>query len=116
MQWWRCGVVVMCDPLREAAELSQRVVPKHEAQSMGEITCVRKWLDGYAGDGVRRLATSSALPGDHPGQETKSYRWPYGATAVITPFNFPLEIPALQVRYSAACDGAVLAPILPRGN
>jgi len=78
------------------AELLQRVVPKHEAQAMGEITCVRKWLDGYAGDGVRRLAQSTAQPGDHEGQETKSYRWPYGATAVITPFNFPLEIPALQ--------------------
>lgn len=78
------------------AKLSQRVVPKHAAQSMGEITCVRKWLDGYAGDGVRRLAAASSLPGDHPGQETRSYRYPYGATSVITPFNFPLEIPALQ--------------------
>jgi len=78
------------------AQLSQRIVPKHDAQSMGEITCVRKWLDGYAGDGVRRLAQSQALPGDHVGQETRSYRYPYGATSVITPFNFPLEIPALQ--------------------
>ena len=78
------------------AELSQRVVPKHDVQSMGEVTVVRKWLDGYAGDGVRRLAGAQSLPGDHPGQETRSYRWPYGATSVITPFNFPLEIPALQ--------------------
>ena len=78
------------------AELLQRVVPKHDVQAMGEVTVVRKWLDGYAGDGVRRLANSAALPGDHAGQETRSYRWPYGATSVITPFNFPLEIPALQ--------------------
>ena len=78
------------------AELLQRVVPKHDVQAMGEVTVVRKWLDGYAGDGVRRLANSAALPGDHAGQETRSYRWPYGPTSVITPFNFPLEIPALQ--------------------
>jgi len=78
------------------AELLQRVVPKHDAQVLGEVTTVRKWVEGFAGDGVRRLASASSLPGDRPGQETRSYRWPYGATSVITPFNFPLEIPALQ--------------------
>jgi len=78
------------------AELLQRVVPKHDAQALGEVTTVRKWIEGFAGDGVRRLASASSLPGDRPGQETRSYRWPYGATSVITPFNFPLEIPALQ--------------------
>ena len=45
-----------------------------------------------AGDGVRQLARSFALPGDHYGQESRGYRWPYGSVAVITPFNFPLEI------------------------
>ena len=78
------------------AELLQRVVPKHDAQAPGEATTVRKGVEGFAGDGVRRLASASSLPGDHVGQETRSYRWPYGATSVITPFNFPLEIPALQ--------------------
>ena len=24
-------------------------------------------------------------------------RWPFGPVAIITPFNFPLEIPALQL-------------------
>ena len=78
------------------AELLQRVVPKHDKQVLGEVTTVRKWVEGFAGDGVRRLAQATSLPGDHAGQETRSYRWPYGATSVITPFNFPLEIPALQ--------------------
>ena len=25
------------------------------------------------------------------------HRWPYGPVAIVTPFNFPLEIPVLQL-------------------
>ena len=46
---------------------------------------------------VRNLARSFAVPGDHYGQVSAGHRWPYGATALITPFNFPLEIPLLQL-------------------
>jgi acyl-CoA reductase-like NAD-dependent aldehyde dehydrogenase len=31
------------------------------------------------------------------GQHNTSYRFPYGAVGVITPFNFPIEIPVLQM-------------------
>ena len=31
------------------------------------------------------------------GQTSNGLRWPYGPVAIITPFNFPLEIPALQL-------------------
>ena len=44
---------------------------------------------------VRYLAQSKASPGDHDGQQSMSYRWPYGPVSVIAPFNFPIEIPAL---------------------
>jgi hypothetical protein len=47
---------------------------------------------------VRFLARSFAVPGDHCGQTSHGYRWPYGPVAIISPFNFPLEIPILQVR------------------
>lgn len=78
------------------ARLIQRVVPKHIAQCEGEVRTVRRWLETMAGDGVRQLARSFAVPGDHFGQETRGYRWPFGNVAVISPFNFPLEIPSLQ--------------------
>ncbi|KAA3456959.1 delta-1-pyrroline-5-carboxylate dehydrogenase 12A1, mitochondrial-like [Gossypium australe] len=42
---------------------------------------------------VRFLARSFAVPGNHIGQQSHGYRWPYGPVAIITPFNFPLEIP-----------------------
>lgn len=46
---------------------------------------------------VRFLARGFSVPGDHPGQTSNGVRWPFGPVALITPFNFPLEIPALQL-------------------
>lgn len=46
---------------------------------------------------MRFLARGFHVSGDHLGQESKGYRFPYGPVALITPFNFPLEIPALQL-------------------
>ena len=42
------------------------------------------------GDNVRLLAKSFNLPGDHVGQSSTGYRWPYGPVAIVSPFNFPL--------------------------
>lgn len=77
--------------------LLQRVVPKSWGQCLGEVTITRVFLENFAGDGVRFLARGFSNPGDHRGQESRGYRWPYGPVAVVAPFNFPLEIPALQV-------------------
>ena len=46
---------------------------------------------------MRFAARSFGQSGDHPGQQSNGYRWPFGPVGLITPFNFPLEIPALQV-------------------
>ncbi len=35
------------------AQLIQRVVPKSFAQAMAEVTVTRKFLENFAGDGVR---------------------------------------------------------------
>ncbi|MEM9209726.1 MAG: aldehyde dehydrogenase family protein, partial [Pseudomonadota bacterium] len=77
--------------------LIQRVMPKSDAQSRGEVVVTRVFLENFAGDGVRFLARGFSNPGDHPGQESRGYRWPFGPVVVVAPFNFPLEIPALQV-------------------
>jgi 1-pyrroline-5-carboxylate dehydrogenase len=79
------------------ARLIQRVMPKSWQQCQGEVQITRVFLENFAGDGVRFLARGFSHPGDHLGQESRGYRWPYGPVAVIAPFNFPLEIPALQV-------------------
>jgi 1-pyrroline-5-carboxylate dehydrogenase len=77
--------------------LIQRVMPKSDGQCRGEVTVTRTFLENFAGDGVRFLGRGFSNPGDRPGQETRGYRWPFGPVAVVAPFNFPLEIPALQV-------------------
>ena len=76
--------------------LIQRVMPKSYKQCLGEVTVTRVFLENFSGDNVRFLARSFSNPGDHLGQESSGYRWPFGAVSVIAPFNFPLEIPALQ--------------------
>ena len=55
------------------------------------------FLNNFGGDNVRFLARSFENPGDHYGQQSNGYRWPYGSVAIIAPFNFPLEIPILQL-------------------
>jgi len=88
----------MAEPETEAffAKLIQRVVPKSDAQCIAEVQTSRKWLEYVGGDQARMMARSFGVPGDHNGQETRGYRFPYGNVAVVTPFNFPLEICALQ--------------------
>ena len=78
------------------AKLIQRVMPKSWHQCIGEVAVTQKFLENFAGDGVRFLARGFSNPGDHPGQETRGYRWPFGPVVIIGPFNFPLEIVALQ--------------------
>lgn len=77
--------------------LIQRVVPKSDVQARGEVQIVRTFLENFSGDNVRYLAESKETPGDYDGQVGRSYRWPLGPVIVISCFNFPLEIPAMQL-------------------
>ncbi|KAL9243217.1 hypothetical protein vseg_017130 [Gypsophila vaccaria] len=79
------------------ARLIQRVSPKSYQQAHGEVYVTQKFLENFSGDQVRFLARSFAVPGNHLGQQSHGFRWPYGSVAIITPFNFPLEIPLLQL-------------------
>ena len=72
-------------------------VPKSYAQASGEVKVTASFLNNFAGDNVRRLAKSFGVAGDHYGQMSVGHRWPYGPVALVTPFNFPLEIPVLQL-------------------
>ncbi|KAL8141940.1 hypothetical protein V2J09_014972 [Rumex salicifolius] len=79
------------------ARLIQRVSPKSYQQAQGEVVVTQKFLENFSGDQVRFLARSFGVPGNHLGQQSHGFRWPYGPVALITPFNFPLEIPLLQL-------------------
>lgn len=77
--------------------LIQRVAPKHYKQAYGEVSVTQKFIENFSGDQVRFLARSFSVPGDHTGQMSSGYRFPYGPVVIIAPFNFPLEIPVLQL-------------------
>ncbi|KAJ3695023.1 hypothetical protein LUZ60_000400 [Juncus effusus] len=79
------------------AKLIQRVSPKSYNQALAEVQVSQKFLENFSGDQVRFLGKSFAVPGNHIGQQSTGLRWPYGPVAIITPFNFPLEIPLLQL-------------------
>jgi len=93
----------LAEALRDAsnveyfAKLIQRVAPKSYGQASAEVVVTRKFLENFAGDNVRFLSRGFSVPGDHVGQMSHGYRWPYGKVCIITPFNFPLEIPVLQL-------------------
>lgn len=79
------------------SKLVQRTSPKSWAQAQAEVRISRQFLDNFTGDNVRFLARSFGVPGDHLGQTSNGHRFPFGPVAIVTPFNFPIEIPALQV-------------------
>ncbi len=74
----------------------QLVAPKSLAQATAEVVVTRKFLENFSGDQIRFMARSFSVTGDHDGQISTGWRWPYGASAIVAPFNFPLEIPVLQ--------------------
>jgi len=76
--------------------LIQRVMTKDTQQCRNEVTVTATFLENFSGDQVRFLAKGQTTPGNHLGQEAIDYRWPHGPVAVVTPFNFPMEIMALQ--------------------
>lgn len=77
--------------------LIQSVMPKSCPQCAGEVKVVKQFLKNFSGDQVRFLASGNSTPGDHAGQSPQNYHWPFGPVVIISPFNFPLEIPALQL-------------------
>ena len=93
------------------ARLIMRVAPKSYAQCMGEVKVTRAFLANFSGDQVRMLARSFGVPGDHAGQQSNGYRWPFGPVAVITPFNFPIEISLLQVGVALCVPLCVCVPL-----
>jgi len=79
------------------ADAIMKCVPKSKGQALGEVKVTASFLNNFAGDNVRRLAKSFGVAGDYYGQMSVGHRWPYGPVAIVTPFNFPLEIPVLQL-------------------
>ena len=92
-------------------KLIQRVAPKSEKQAYGEVAVTQKFIENFSGDQVRFLARGFSVPGDHAGQMSTGHRWPYGPVVIIAPFNFPLEIPLLQLMGALYMGNKVLLKV-----
>jgi len=79
------------------SDLIMKVIPKNKEQAIGEIKVCQKFFENFSGDSIRFHMNSKSVAGDYYGQESKSYLFPYGPVVIIAPFNFPLEIPLLQM-------------------
>lgn len=79
------------------AWLIARVMPKSYYQAWYETKVTADFFKNWGGDNPRFNASGIHVSGDHAGQESRGYRWPYGPVGLVAPFNFPLEIPGLQL-------------------
>ncbi|MCC6165786.1 MAG: aldehyde dehydrogenase family protein [Caldilineaceae bacterium] len=89
--------------LDEYAAILTREEGKTRAEATGEVTRARDILRFYAGEGWRM--GGDVLPSNTSGSLLYSRREPLGAIALITPWNFPIAIPAWK-----------MAPALVYGN
>jgi 1-pyrroline-5-carboxylate dehydrogenase len=95
-------------------KLMQRVMPKSTAQVLGEWVVTRRFFENFTGDNPRFFQRSFNVAGDYDGQTSTGYRWPFGNVSVIAPFNFPLEIPCLQLYGSLLVGNRPLLKCDPR--
>jgi 1-pyrroline-5-carboxylate dehydrogenase len=79
------------------ARLIQRTMPKSYYQAWYEVKVTADFMKNFGGDNPRFNAAGFQVAGDREGQRSTNWRWPFGPVCIIAPFNFPLEIPTLQL-------------------
>ncbi|WP_338720163.1 aldehyde dehydrogenase family protein [Devosia sp. XK-2] len=88
---------------QELGELLSREEGKTLPEGIGEVTRAAQIFDFFAGE-VLRLS-GEVLPSVRPGVGVEITREPIGVVGIITPWNFPIAIPAWK-----------MAPALAYGN
>jgi 1-pyrroline-5-carboxylate dehydrogenase len=78
----------------ELAAIMSLEVGKNRFESMGDVEESADLMDYYAGQLLDAKGFSKRLGRLSPNERTRSVLLPYGVWAVISPFNFPLALPA----------------------
>ena len=96
--------------LDERAEEVARTLTREEGKTLtearGEVLRARDILRYYAGEGWR--AGGDVLPANSAGSLLFSRREPLGVVAAITPWNFPIAIPAWKIAPALAYGDTVV--------
>jgi alpha-ketoglutaric semialdehyde dehydrogenase len=90
----------------ELAELMAREVGKPMSESRAEVTRAANIFRYYGSEGWRMPGV--APPSTRPGVQISSIREPLGVVALITPWNFPLAIPAWKMAPALICGNAIV--------
>ncbi|HSM40007.1 MAG TPA: aldehyde dehydrogenase family protein [Afifellaceae bacterium] len=111
--WSRSGLLERHTVLRKAADeivarkdelgtLLAREEGKTLAEGIGETIRAAQIFDFFAGEALR--LTGETVPSVRPGIGVEMTREPVGVVGIITPWNFPIAIPAWKVA-PALCYG-----------
>lgn len=91
---------------QELGPLVTREMGKVLAEGLGDVQEAIDMAYYMAGEG-RRLA-GETVPSELPDKDCKSIREPHGVTALITPWNFPVAIPAWKLFPALICGNTVV--------
>lgn len=86
----------------ELGELLSREEGKTRPEGIGEVTRAAQIFDFFAGEALR--LAGDLLPSVRPNISVEVSREPVGVVGVITPWNFPIAIPAWKIA-PALCYG-----------
>lgn len=111
--WARSGIQQRHDILKKASDeilarkdeiglLLSREEGKTLAEGIGETVRAAQVFDFFAGETLR--LSGDAVPSVRPGVEVAVTREPVGVVGIITPWNFPIAIPAWKIA-PALCYG-----------
>jgi acyl-CoA reductase-like NAD-dependent aldehyde dehydrogenase len=91
----RRAAQIMEDRAEELATLMTREQGKSLADSRGEVGASIETLHYHAA--AARRPDGATYPSAHPDEVVRTVRRPVGTVAVITPWNFPLQIPVWKI-------------------
>ena len=100
------------DQAEELARLMSREAGKPMKESRAEAARAAAIFRYYGSEGWRLAGT--APPSTRPGVKISSTREPLGVVSLITPWNFPLAIPAWKLAPALICGNTVV--IKPAAN
>ena len=94
------------DRREELGELLAREEGKTRAEGIGEVGRASQVFQFFAGEAVR--LPGERAPSVRPGVEVEVTREPVGVVGLITPWNFPIAIPAWKIAPALAFGNTVI--------
>ena len=102
---FRAGEILLREK-QKLGELVTREMGKVLAEGLGDVQEAIDMAFYMAGEG--RRMQGETVPSELPDKDCKSLREPIGVVALITPWNFPMAIPAWKIFPALICGNTVV--------